>query len=290
MTTTRDRIDVETTDLGRTRMGAAVRRRGMVLMATALVGASASSALAQVHEGDIILRVDSGAITTHATDGGPTTRVFLAPMGVVAPDFADVGFDCLPGTLPSGTRLGFVIPGPLKVWDGTDFGQDAPTNAGTNLGISYLTLSAQAPAPGAPAVTTFTVGRNGNGQWHRHFDFELLTPAPDPAIYAIELSLFATGMSVAPSEPFWIVLNDGMPAGDASAAATHLLDLISGGGGGGCPADINDSGGVPDIDDILAFFDFFNAGDDRADFNGSGGVPDIDDLLAFFEAFNAPCE
>ena len=54
-----------------------------------------------------------------------------------------------------------------------------------------------------------------------------------------------------------------------------------------CPADFNGSGGIPDIDDIIAFFEAFNAGEDAADANWSGGVPDIDDVLYFFEVFNA---
>ena len=53
-------------------------------------------------------------------------------------------------------------------------------------------------------------------------------------------------------------------------------------------ADFNESGGVADIDDIVAFFDAFNAGDPSSDFDGSGGVSDIDDILAFFDAFNNP--
>jgi hypothetical protein len=55
----------------------------------------------------------------------------------------------------------------------------------------------------------------------------------------------------------------------------------------GCPADINEDGGV-DADDVIAFFAFWDAPDPRADFNNDGGV-DGDDIIAFFARWDRGC-
>ena len=84
-------------------------------------------------------------------------------------------------------------------------------------------------------------------------------------------------------------IDEGKPlsAADLPQDFPFLIDGVI--GADHCPADINHSGGVPDVDDLVAFFDFFNAGDPLADINQSGGIPDVDDLISFFEFFAAGC-
>ncbi len=54
-----------------------------------------------------------------------------------------------------------------------------------------------------------------------------------------------------------------------------------------CPADFNGDGGV-DGDDVIGFFERWDAGDIGADFNGDGGV-DGDDVIGFFENWDGGC-
>lgn len=52
-----------------------------------------------------------------------------------------------------------------------------------------------------------------------------------------------------------------------------------------CPADFDNSGGPPNINDYFHFLTAFFAGDPSADINQSGGVPDLDDFVLFFQLF-----
>jgi formylglycine-generating enzyme len=54
-----------------------------------------------------------------------------------------------------------------------------------------------------------------------------------------------------------------------------------------CPADFDQSGGTPDINDIDAYFTAWLAGEPTADADCSGGTPDINDIDAFFAAWLA---
>ena len=59
-----------------------------------------------------------------------------------------------------------------------------------------------------------------------------------------------------------------------------------------CTTDYDQSGSeIPDIDDLVKFFDDFNDGSDAADVDctGVGSIPDIDDIIRFFEIFAGGC-
>ena len=239
--------------------------------------ALAGSAAAQVHGGDIILRVQEGAIGTgSATD--PTIRVFTTTLGEAAPDFAsDPGFDCMPGTFPTGTRNGLRIRRALRVWDGEDFDTIAPSL----MNISFASLSFDSPADDR-VVTGFTLSVGSNGQWHRHVDYTLLAPAT-PGVHLLELEVFSTSAAIAASEPFWILFNQGRTAEEVRAAAAWVVaNLVS---PTPCPADFNQDGGV-DGGDVESFFISWEAGASPADVNADGGV-DGSDVESFFTAWQA---
>jgi hypothetical protein len=54
-----------------------------------------------------------------------------------------------------------------------------------------------------------------------------------------------------------------------------------------CPADWNNDG-VVDFNDLLAYFNDYNAGSPRADLNGDG-VVDFNDFLQYLNYYNTPC-
>ena len=242
-----------------------------------LLTATATASLAQVHGGDVILRVEAGAIRTGSgTD--PAIRVFTTTLGEAAPDFAsDPGFDCMPGTFPAGTRNGLRIRRALRVWDGEDFDAVAPSI----MNISFATLSFDSPADDR-VVTGFTLSVGSNGQWHRHVDYTLLAPAT-PGVHLLELEVFSTSPAIEPSEPFWVLFNQGRPDAELQLAAAWVAANLA--SPSPCPADFNQDGGV-DGGDVEAFFISWEAGAVPADVNADGGV-DGSDVESFFTAWQA---
>jgi len=237
---------------------------------------------AQVHQGDIELRLNpsaqlQGVITTYAPAG--PTRVFGTTLGTSFPDFtADPGFDCQPATFPTGYRIGFRIHGALAKWTGTSFN----ASIAERMSVEFAgVLSATSPID-TSVLTGFTLSVGSNGTWHRHLEYTLLSPASD-GVYALALSLFSTSPAVAESEVFWILFNQNRPAVELQAAATWIEDNVI--SPPGCPADWDASGGV-DGDDVIAFFADWDA--NNADFNGSGGT-DGDDVIDFFAAWDSGC-
>ena len=254
-----------------------------VPLACAAAASLAGTALAQPHEGDVALYVENSTIHTGVFGAGvySQTRLFAATLGVVAPNFtATPGFDCSPGTFPAGSRNGFTIRGPLEVWNGAAF-EPAAT---ARMNISFSTLSVDTPLT-PQTVTGFTLSVGSNGQWHRHLDYTLSNGAPD-GVYLLELELFSTSSSLAPSEPFWILFNQNAVEQAMSDAASWVqLNYLA---PAPCPADFNQDGGV-DGSDVESFFLAWESGDTVADVNFDGGV-DGSDIETFFVAWqNGGC-
>ena len=244
----------------------------------ALACTIAPAALAQVHSGDIALTLNANTITTNATSG--PDRVFTATLGESFENFtSDPGFDCLPGTFPTSSRIGFTIEGALKRWTGSSFAfpidERLELAFGGGAGFSVLSPTFDT------ATTGFSLAVGSNGQWHRHLEYTLLSPATD-GIYLLPLSLFSTNPSIAPSETFYILFNQNAPTTDLEAAVQWVRDNIL---NPFCPADWDHSGGV-DGDDVIAFFGQWDQS--NADFNNDGGT-DGDDVIAFFAAWDSGC-
>lgn len=247
--------------------------RGAPMCAMVLCG----SAFAQVHQGDIELRVRQGVITTNVPSG--PARVFGSTLGTSFPNFtSDPGFDCLTSTFPTGSRIGFRIHGALSKWTGASF----TTAIAERMSVEFAgVLSATSPTD-ATTQTGFTLSVGSNGTWHRHLEYTLLSPASD-GVYALAMSLYSTSASIGESEVFWVVFNQNRSAGELEAAAAWIEDHVI--HPPGCSADWDASGGV-DGDDVIAFFADWDA--NNADFNVSGGT-DGDDVIEFFAAWDNGC-
>ncbi len=250
-----------------------------ILKTLLFAGTIASTAIAQ-HAGDILLSVDGGRIVTGAIrldqTFDPDVRVFDATLGEVAPNFtSDPGFDSSPATFPVGSRTGFNLLDALRVWGGSDFNSVSPST----MSVSFATLYRESP-PSQQVVNGFTLAVGSNGQWHRHLEYELLAPA-DIGIYLLQMQLYSTAAAIAPSEPIWIVFNQGASSEEVERAKEWVRSTYL--NQNPCPADFNADGGV-DGSDVEAFFLAWAAAEPSADVNLDGGV-DGQDVEAFFTAW-----
>ncbi|MDX2132816.1 MAG: hypothetical protein SFY69_12270 [Planctomycetota bacterium] len=241
-------------------------------VAALATAACAGTCLAQVHQGDIELRVEGARITTHAPTG--PDRVFASVMGTIDPGYArDPGFDCATGTFPLNSRIGFRVLDALRVWDGQDFDEvSLPL-----MEVAFSTLSATTPAsPGV--VEGFTLSVGSNGTWHRHLEYTLLAPAT-PGTYLLTLELFSTAGTIEDSEPFWLVFSHEAPTGDLAAGVQWVRDTFMN-PPPPCDPDVNQDGNV-DQDDVACLAQVVG-GDPTCsnadpDFNRDGNV-DQDDI------------
>jgi len=250
----------------------------MCVMAVACV---AQSAFAQ-HQGDILLTVNGGRIQTGAVlDGGVLDldeRVFLSTLGVAFPDFADdPGFDNLPGTFASGTSVGFRVRAALREWSGTSFSAIPDER----MEMSFGPLGPVQTPLADEVVTGFTIRVGSNGQWHRHLEYVLASPA-ESGIYLMEMTLFSSDVSIAESRPFWILFNQNESTTTLQQAAAWVVSHKL------CPADFNRDGFLDffDYDDFVTCFETGGCGGGgSADFNGDGFVDffDYDDFVSAFE-------
>lgn len=245
-------------------------------------------AIAQVHQGDIILDTSLGSIRTGAfTDGAFDERsIFLTRLGENSPNVSsDPGFDCIPGSFPLGSRNGLTLVGPLQEWNGSAL---EPSDA-EYLRVEYLTLATDGPGPSAEPfaeVDTFTISVQANGQWHRHVRW-VLRDGPEIGVYAQRMRVRSDSPAVRPSDDFYLLINQGgAPQPVIDAASAWIEASLA--GTGDCPpcaADFDNNGGV-DGGDLGAFFAAFETGDPCADIDANGGV-DGGDLGAFFAAFES---
>lgn len=254
--------------------------------AAALVLACGTS-LGQTHASDIILTADaSGVLTTNAEENESVVprRVFEGEFGESGvPDFTDEpGFDSLIGALPPGTLIGFDIRAALRVWRDGDFEDIADERVRIRKGgVDRFT------PPQDETVAGYIFGDvSAAGVFHHHLGFTLVDGAESgvAGVWLLELGLWPESGPLLPSEPFWLVLAQGVEEEEHEAAVDwvveHLID-------DGCTADFN-ADGVADFFDVQAFLAAFAAGETEADINGDG-LFDFFDLQVFLNAFAAGC-
>jgi hypothetical protein len=255
-----------------------------MLRSVTLIAALALTTTAQAqHVGDILLTVREGRIVTGSLNAQNLPeygqRVFLARLGEAAPNFtADPGFDSVVGTFPAGSRNGFNILDALREWNGTDFSIISQSQ----LEVSFATLTARTPLE-ENTVPGFTLSVGSNGQWHRHLDYVLESPAT-PGFYLYTFEIFSNNAAIAPSEPLYIVFNQDMPRGMEQAVRDFVQQNYVD-GEAPCAADFNQDGGV-DGGDVESFFTAWAIAEPTADVNQDGGI-DGADVESFFVVWTA---
>jgi hypothetical protein len=239
------------------------------------------SAAAQ-HAGDVLLSVVNGRIQTGAVlDGGGVDldeRVFISTLGVAFPDFADdPGFDNLPGTFPANTSVGFRLTAALRVWDGAAF-ETVPEE---RVEVAFGPLGPVVTPTADEVVEGFTIRVGSNGQWHRHYEYTLASPART-GVYLMEMTLYSTAGGIGESRPFWVVFDQNESDATVATAAAWVAATKL------CRADFNGDGFLDffDYDDFVNCFETGACGESTGDFNGDGFVDffDYDDFVAAFEA------
>jgi hypothetical protein len=119
------------------------------------------------------------------------------------------------------------------------------------------------------SVTGFSLAVDGDGQFHHHLGYTLLSPAAD-GVYLMEMELWSSAAGIAPSRPFWMVFNQNADQEVMDDAAAWALANVQ-----GCPADVNADLFVDAID-YDVFIAAFIGGDPSGDFNLDGFVDAID--------------
>lgn len=246
--------------------------------------AISTGASAQLHTGDITLHVANSRVVTGA--GNPSTgtfvetRIFGATLGNPFPNYTNnPGFDCLAGTFPVGSAVGFNMLDQLLVWNGSTF---VPTG-GEVMQVSFLSASA---TTSAGPVAGFTVGVSGTGTWHNHLGYLLQqgsSPTIDSGVYMLELEMYGTAPGYSASKPFFMLFrrNAAQATLDAAAAyvaANYLHPAL--------PGDANGDGLVnfADLNIVISAFNTSGA-DIPGDLDDDGDV-DFADLNEVLSNFN----
>jgi hypothetical protein len=239
---------------------------------TAFAAALASGAAHAQHLGDISLEIVNGTIVTNAygTSGTAPERVFGATFGDtgVARFTSNPGFEALPGTFATGTRVGFTPRSGLLRFTGSA----VEPVAAERLEIKFLTL---ASVVGPDPVPGFSLAVQSNGGWHRHLSFTLFAESgklPSSGLYVVEFELYSNDGVTLPSEPFWIVFNDGKPAVELNAALAWVESNLVG-DAPACPADLDGDGdvGAADLGILLSGW-----GTPTGDIDGDGLADSVD--------------
>ena len=251
--------------------------------AALLAGALGAGHAAAQHEGDILLLVDQGRITTNSFVGGGAAPEcsFLAALGA-GDQTNDPGFDSPAGTFPLGSSLGFTLTHALRVWQDGSFAA-IPTE---RVELSWGPLGpVSTPASDTP-VDGFVLGVSSGGEFHYHYKIALKGPNA-PGVYLLTMTMWSTSGSNAESEPIYLLLNNDMDQATIETAAQWWRDNGAWCSASSCIADFNGDGTV-NTQDFLAYLNAWSAQDPRADVNGDG-VVNTQDFLAFLNLWTAGC-
>lgn len=262
-------------------------------MATLGIALFVGSAHAQLHDVDVILKVEDGRVVTKnfLPDTGEVIpwRVFSGRFGTAGfPNFTDdPGFDSTPGTFPPNTAIGIAIRQALRVWD--DIDEHFELIPEERIEIERFSIRIQTPwtdpEPGQTLPSLQLGLGSSNGQIHVHPWYTIMSPA-STGVYLLELEVWATGIET--SEPLWIVFNQNSPQIVADRALAWAEDNL-GGNGSECTPDFAPPFGVLDIFDIAEFFNLFDAQAPAADLAPPFGTWDELDIVAFMNLFDQGC-
>lgn len=190
---------------------------------------------AHAHEGDVGLAISSGRIVTGIVEEiAPGVEVVAPGQRVFAGELADVGgliFSEEPGlfttagTFPANSSLAFTIHGQLRSWNGSDFGVIPAERILIELGPdARLTPTTDTLLSGF----AFDVGPTGGFDEHYNFTLQdgLGGNSPANGVYLLTLSLSSGADGIAPSEPFYLVLNFGLAELVHDAAVEYAENFI----------------------------------------------------------------
>lgn len=199
----------------------------MKCILTAMAGLAG---VASGHVGDVGVALLNNRLVTGIVDDSsgsqvvvPGVRVFGAEMGLTVPGFGeDPGFFASNGTLAVGSGLGFNIMGAVRKWD---------SGMGTFVAASE-TFRLERPDGtvfvDSPLTNTFTAGwafTVGAGDFDDHPNYYVQNRV-DAGIYLLELNLYSTVSTIANSDSFWLVINDGADEADHEAAIEYTENVI----------------------------------------------------------------
>ncbi len=217
----------------------------------------------------------------------PGARVFESELGEVIAHFTDdPGFNAPSGSgMPPGSTLSFNILDALRRYDaaGMDF-DDIPDET---LTISLAAASRTTPSTPDTVVPGFAfAAASGSGSVHQHINF-FLNPPQTPGIYLLKMELVSSTPSIMPSEPFYIVFNDGRPESEHEDAVAVVVASLA----ANCPGDVNNSRAVDvdDLNEILANWLVNVGAGSPLDLANADGVVTVDDLNIVLSNWQASC-
>lgn len=183
---------------------------------------SSSGSVVLAHEADVPFEnVGEKIVTGHGEEGGGFHPHYVFQKRLndsgIWPNGVEMCFNSEDSYWSSGQSIGLTIRDALRKWDGGDF-DDIATE---QLAISYSQGGTvySLTTPTTPSlVSGLERFPDGSGNWHKHFDFELLSPLSD-GIYLLQMDMYCTDSSITESDPFYIVLRQDETAGGSGSLA-----------------------------------------------------------------------
>ncbi len=287
-------------------MAIGARTVSIILNAAVICGlSSATTAHAQLHAGDLVLRSEQGQVAVGGAAGGsqPTfpQRFFAGAFGDLGlPNrTADPGVNSIPGSFVTGAMVDMRLRRAARVWSATDrnFCQTPEAHVEVRKGTRVIVTPNADPVPPSlgPSIT-LGFSDSLDGLIHQHPAYWLTAPFDD-GVYLIEVQIEAPPLL--PSPPVWLLFSQNALPADMSDAIAFADETLANGSGNlcRCASDTNDDGAV-DLIDLLSFLSAWLAelgttgsgsgGTTLADFNRDG-TSDLLDLLAFLDRWLPGC-
>jgi hypothetical protein len=263
------------------------RRTTLIMIATAC--ALTAPCAAQLHQTDVILRVNEGRVQT---GGFPAPGTLVFPLRRFIATFGDSGipdrttnpgFQSVSDEFPGGSVVNLRLTAALRVWDGDDFLSIPVERMTVRKDATTITTPLTDPVP-PESGPNIAVGISDGiaGDFHEHPGYRLLNPA-GAGLYLLTGVVWVNTPDVAPSEPIYVVFRQNFSDQAELDEALAWIDanLI---GGSACPADWNEDGVVNSTDVSDFINDWFTdqvEGTLVTDFNGDGvsNSTDVSDFI-----------
>lgn len=195
------------------------------------------------------------------------------------------GFNAGSGAFPAFATVSFNILGPLRKWDGTlgdfDAVPEETLTVQTGQGAVTTPVDEGVVVAGVPITAS-----DSSGSFHVHPTFALGEPK-SAGVYLLALEMTTPTLSLAASEPIYIVFNQQSDQGLVDAAVAYVEDVLVTPIEPGCVGDLNEDGVVDtsDLGILLGAFGATGAGDLDGD-----GITNTVDLGILLGAFGVACE